>query len=707
MRAREPDHTGYAEQGGVKIAYEVFGGGEPAVLLLPASPIVYSREWKAQVAYLSRWARVVTYDGRGNGGSDRPTDPAAYTDRENAADALAVMDAAGLERAVLVTHCHSARWGFALADAHPDRVRGIAAIAPGIPYLVPPHPHGQEMMAHFDEPAERYEGWRCYNRHHWLAGGYPEWIDFWFAQQFPEPHSSKQREDAAGWALETSVEVMLAEEDAGGIFPANAAESEALCRRLAGPVLVIHGDQDICQPLRRGERVAELTGGRLEVLAGSGHQPHGRDPVRVNLLLREFIDSTAHRVAPRRVWTRGRQRRKRVLYLSSPIGLGHARRDLAIAQALREHQPDVEIDWLTQDPVSRMLEEAGERVHPASRALASESAHWESEAGEHDLHAFQGLRRMDEILVHNFMLFHDLVSSEPYDVVVGDEGWEVDYFLHENPELKRYAYAWLTDFVGLLPMPDGGAREAALTADYNAEMIEQVARYPRIRDRAIFVGDPDDIVPGAFGPDLPQIRDWTENHYQFAGYVTGFDPAAYADRDALRAELGYRPGEQVCLVTVGGSGVGTHLLGKVIDAYPAIERRVPGLRMVIVAGPRIDPASLPAREGLDIHPYVPRLHRHLAACDLAIVQAGLTTCMELTATGRPFVYIPLQHHFEQSFHVHHRLQRYGAGIRLDYPAADPDHLADLVAAQIGRDTHYRPVTTDGAARAATLLAELL
>jgi predicted glycosyltransferase len=283
----------------------------------------------------------------------------------------------------------------------------------------------------------------------------------------------------------------------------------------------------------------------------------------------------------------------------------------------------------------------------------------------------------------------------------------VDYFLHENPELKRFGYAWLTDFVGWLPMPDGGDREARLTADYNAEMIAQIARYPRVRDRAIFVGDPEDIVPDQFGPSLPTIRDWTEQHYAFAGYVTGFDPAGTADRAGLRAELGYQPDEQVCLVTVGGSGVGRDLLRKVVAAYPAAARKVPGLRMVVVAGPRIDPAMLPAHPGLEVHAYVPRLYRHLAACDLAVVQGGLTTCMELTATGRPFIYVPLRHHFEQNFHVAHRLERYRAGTRLDYAEADPDRLAELIAAKIGQPVDYRPVDTGGAARAADLLAELL
>jgi predicted glycosyltransferase len=304
-------------------------------------------------------------------------------------------------------------------------------------------------------------------------------------------------------------------------------------------------------------------------------------------------------------------------------------------------------------------------------------------------------------------VFHDLVREEPYDLWIGDEAWELDYYLHENPEQKQAAYVWLTDFVGWLPMADGGEREAFLTTDYNAEMIEHIARFPRVRDRAVFVGGPQDIVGDAFGPDLPLIRDWTEEHYDFAGYVTGFDPAEFADREALRAELGYRPDEQVCIVTVGGSGVGAHLLRKVIAAFPEAKERVPALRMVVVAGPRIDPGSLPEQKGLEIRAYVDELYRHLAACDLAVVQGGLTTSMELTANRRPFLYFPLRHHFEQNFHVRHRLENYGGGRCMDFDTAEPDVIAAAIAEEIGREVDYRLVETDGAARAAALIAELL
>jgi predicted glycosyltransferase len=189
--------------------------------------------------------------------------------------------------------------------------------------------------------------------------------------------------------------------------------------------------------------------------------------------------------------------------------------------------------------------------------------------------------------------------------------------------------------------------------------------------------------------------------------VTGFDPASLGDREELRRDLGYRPGEKVCVVTVGGSGVGGHLLRKVIAAYPEARRRVPELRMVVVAGPRIDPASLPQADGLEVRPYVHGLYRHLAACDLAVVQGGLTTCMELTAARRPFLYFPLAHHFEQNFHVAHRLGRYNAGRRMEFATATPEVIADAIAAELGREVDYRPVETDGAARAAGLIAELL
>jgi len=691
-RARYPDEEGHVDRDGVRIFYEVYGDGDPTVLLLPTWSIIHSRHWKAQIPYLARHFRVVTFDGRGNGKSDRPSTADAYAEREFAADALAVMDATRTERAVLGGLSAAVLWGILLAAEHPERVAGAVFIAPAAPFAQV----AARATRPFGEPLEAYEGWDRFNRHYWLEH-YREFLEFFFAQVFTEPHSTKQIEDCVGWGLETTPETLAL--TYLGRQLRDRDEFARLCRRIACPVLVIHGTEDAVRPFFVGAELAAVTGGELVALDGSGHCPQARDPVCVNRLIREFV---APRIPPRNR-TRARSRRRRALFVSSPIGLGHARRDMAIARELRTLHPDLEIDWLAQHPVTMVLEAEGERIHPASGELASESGHMESESAEHDLHCFGAWRRMDEILVANFMVFHDLVQERDYDLWIGDEAWDLDYYLHENPELKRAAYVWLTDFVGWLPVED----EAHLTSDYNAEMIEQLARYPRVRDRALFVGSLDDVVTDSFGPQLPQIRDWTERHFEFPGYVSGFDPAELGDREKLRAQLGYRTSEQVCVVTVGGSGVGGHLLRRVIAAFPAAKERVPDLRMVVVAGPRIDPASLPAADGLEVRAYVHDLYRHLAACDLAIVQGGLTTAMELTANKRPFLCFPLRHHFEQNFHVRHRLERYGAGRYMDFETAGPEEIALAIAEEIGREVRYREVETDGAARAAAAIAELL
>ena len=703
MRACEPTVDGYVEHDGVKIAYEVFGEGKPTLLLLPAWMIVHSRMWKLQVPYFARHYRVVTFDPPGNGRSDRPLDGDAYTVEAMAEYARLVLDATGSDQAILVALSQGLGWGVKLAADHPDRVLGAVFVGPSLA-VEPLHVERTEAVGHFFDPAPTEPtGWDRVNANYWREQ-YDQFKGFFFHQCFTEPHSTKQHEDSVRWAGETTPELLLAQASGGNLDPDTLREWST---RVVAPTLVVYGDDDHVAPRARAETLAEDTGGDLVILEGAGHIPLTRDPVRANLLIREFVDRVVRPEPMPRQWVRGKSRPKRALYISSPIGLGHARRDLAVADELRRLHPDLEIEWLAQHPVTRVLDDAGEQVHPASAHLASESAHIESESGEHDLHCFQAWRRMDEILLADFMVFHDVVTSRDYDLVIGDEAWDVDYFLHENPELKRFAYCWFTDFVGWLPMPDGGEHEAYLTADYNAEMIEHIARYPRVRDRALFVGNPDDIVPDRFGPDLPAIRDWTADHYDFPGYITGFDPSVVADRDALRDELGYGPDERVCVVTVGGSGVGGDLLRRVADCYPIAADRVPGLRMLVVTGPRIDPASIPAPDGVDVRPFVPELYRHLGACDVALVQAGLTTCMELTATRRPFVYVPLRHHFEQNFHVHHRLQRHGAGRRVDFDEADLDALAEAIAVEAGRTVDYRPVETDGARRAAELIAEVL
>lgn len=704
MRAREPDSSGYVDVDGVRLAWESFNDtADTTVLFVPIDTCVHSRAWKAQVAHLAQHHRVVTVDPPGNGRSGRALDPEAYGDLALVADTITVLDHLSISRAVLVGVCVSAWQALLTAALHPTRVQGVVAVAPWARDRTPPFPVRLEAAVHFEDERDDYSGWKGNNRHY-LSEHWPDYAAFFFDQMLPEPHSTKQLEDIVGFTCETSGAVILAE-NAAPRFPDSVDEAERLLRSIAGPVLVIQGTADLCQPQGRGRSVAEWTGGELLVLEGSGHLPMARHPVVVNRAIKAFVDrATGGAARPVRRARGGR--RPRVLFLSSPIGLGHVRRDLAVADAMREQRPDVEVQWLTQSPVTDFLHHRGETVHPASVLLASESGHFEAESGEHDLHAFDAVRRMDEVLVNNFMVFDDLVERETFDLWVGDESWDLDHFLHEHPSLKRSPFVWMTDFVGWVPMPDGGEREAFLTADYNAEMVEHVARSPGLRDRSVFVGDPGDVVDLPLGPDLPTARAWTETHFDFAGYIMGERPDP-SRRDELRARLGYGADEVVCLVSVGGSAVGHHLLERVVAAHRAAAQRIPGLRMVAVTGPRIDPERVRVPDEVEVHGFLPDLDLHHAACDVAVVQGGLSTTMELTAAGRPFVYVPLQHHFEQQVHVRHRLARHRAGRPLDYADTDPDRVAEEIVAALRRPVDYLPVPSDGAARAARLVLEAL
>jgi pimeloyl-ACP methyl ester carboxylesterase/predicted glycosyltransferase len=705
-QARLPDTSGVAVRSDVSLHYDVYGDGPVNVLLMPTWSIVHSRFWKAQVPFLARHYRVITFDGRGSGRSSRPRDASAYADREMAEDAVAVLDATGTRQAVAVGFSCGATWAIHLAAANPERVQGIFAIGPACGLNVTPP---EIELARWNTEIDQPEGWEQYSRHNWLHGDFTAFREFYFNQLYSEPHSTKQVEDALVWSADIDAQTLVSTTAARlGVDGVIYESLETIAPRVRCPVHVVHGTDDRIRRYRIGERLAELTNGSLTLVEGAGHGLPGRDPVLINTMLRNFVDSVAAPAPRVSTWARAMRRRRRALYLSSPIGLGHARRDLSIADELRKARGDLDIEWLAQSPVTRLLDAAGERIHPASHHLLGESDHIEFEAGEHDLHAFHAIRRMDEIMVANFMLFDEVVRDDPPDLVIADEAWEVDYFLHENPELKRFTFAWLTDFVGWLPMPDGGTAEAALTADYNAEMLEHRARFPRLRDRSIFVGNPDDVVPQTFGPDLPSIKEWTCQNFEFCGYVTGAGPASAQQRAALRRRLRLGQDDRLCVITVGGTAVGDSLLRRVLAAVPLLRRVIPGLHFLVVTGPRIDPASLPQHRGVRMRGFVPDLTDYLAACDVAVVQGGLSTCMELTAAGTPFVYVPLENHFEQNIHVRHRLERYGPGRAMRYAElTEPDRLAAVIAKELSGGKQFRPVETDGAARAAAMLAELV
>jgi pimeloyl-ACP methyl ester carboxylesterase len=280
VRAREPDVVGEIVRDGVRVGYDAYGDpARPCVVLLTSWAIVHMRQWKLQVPYLARHFHVVTVEGRGNGRADRPQRPEAYADEEYVADALAVLDALGVERAVLVGLSMGGRHALQFAVEHPDRAAGVVALGTAFPW---PTPEG------FDVPRDSYEGWQKANLHYWLSD-YAGWVEFFMSQVFTEPYSSKQWEDGVVWGLETDALTLL--NTAPGLASATQQSAEDTCRRVRCPVLVVHGEEDAIVPVTTGAAIARWTGGEFLSIPHAGHGLPMRQPVLVNRLIREFAAS--------------------------------------------------------------------------------------------------------------------------------------------------------------------------------------------------------------------------------------------------------------------------------------------------------------------------------------------------------------------------------------------------------------------------------
>lgn len=680
----EPVREGFVERDGVRTWHAQFGDAGPWLVFSPIYQIASSHMLRGVVPWLSQHFRVVVMDLRGNGRSDRPGRQEDYTFDHYYADLLAVIDSLQVDRLAIVGISATTMAAIRLAAEQPQRVTHLVSA-------------GGWVNMKLETPQARETADQALAR---MRANWPAFLDGFFGAAFSEPHSTKPYEDAVvrnGGATDGET---VALGRAGWL----GTDARELAARVRCPTLVIHGDGDKIAPFAQGETLAAaVPGARMLIVEGGGHLLCARDPIAFAQAVRDFVGAAPARAR----WVRGMARKPKALFLSSAIGLGHVQRDLAIARELRKQQPDLEVDWFTVHPASAYLEREGERVHPICRRLANESRHFERRAGEHDLQAFFALRTMDEVMARNFLVFCDLLREEHYDIVIGDEAWEVDYHYHENPELKRQPFVFLTDFVGCLPMEEGDEREAFLCADRNADDIEHVARYPWIRDRAIFVGNEEDVPDLPFGPGLPRIREWTSRNFAFTGYALPFDPAALADTEALRARHGYARHEKLVIAAVGGTSVGAPLLRRIADTFPLMKKEEPDLRMVLVAGPRVPRDALPAHDGLDVLPYVHNLFEHLACADLALVQGGLSTCMELVATRRPFLRFPLERHFEQCIHVTQRMHNYCAECTVRLRDLGARELADKALRTLHAPVNYKPVETDGAARAARQILEVM
>ncbi|MBT4498743.1 MAG: hypothetical protein HOC74_13530 [Gemmatimonadetes bacterium] len=341
---------------------------------------------------------------------------------------------------------------------------------------------------------------------------------------------------------------------------------------------------------------------------------------------------------------------KKVLFISWQACLGHVTRDVAIARQIHELLPEVELVWLASPMATQVLEETGEEVLPESAQSADYNTTAKHTVGCFSVSLTKYVRVVKELYDYNVELYKQIVDKYQFDLVIGDEIYELAIAVLEKRLDPLVPLIMIRDFIGFSPM-SWGPLERLLVTILNRQEAHTLT-HPALTH--LFVGEPEDIPDQRAGLFLPNWRDIAEQHVEFLGYPLRFSLDDYRDKSAIRARLGYGP-EPLVVCALGGASVGVELLKLCGQAYPLIKEHVPDLRMIAVGGMLFDPASISLPPDVTVEAYVPDLFEHFAASDLSIVVGGGTSTTELTALRRPFIYFPLEKQLDQQIHIARRL----------------------------------------------------
>ena len=395
----------------------------------------------------------------------------------------------------------------------------------------------------------------------------------------------------------------------------------------------------------------------------------------------------------------------KVLYISGSIGLGHVIKDLAIAHKLQEIRQDVKITWIATNPASDYLEEKGEYIHPLAHKFSSYSAFAEKSANQARLNLVNYVLASLKGWYRNVITFRQIIRREQYDVIVGNETYEILIGLVFRLIRFKTPFIIIYDFFGL----DSMSRSPV------ERMVNHILNWTWSRDhkvmsaanrKSLFIGEPEDIPDEKLGFLLPNRREYAKSHFTFIGYIIRFEPARYTDKIDIREKLGYKKEGTLLICSIGGTSIGKSLLELCSHAYPLLRPKLPGLHMVLVTGPRLAPGSIQAPPGVEVKGFVPDLYKHFAASDLAVVQGGFSSTLELTALERPFIYFPIEGHSEQAY-VSKRLSRHNAGIRMDLSQTTPAILAEKILNHLHDHVSINKLNTEGATDAARIISRMI
>ena len=396
---------------------------------------------------------------------------------------------------------------------------------------------------------------------------------------------------------------------------------------------------------------------------------------------------------------------KKILFISGSLGLGHIGRDLEIVKTLRKFNPNIEVSWLADNPATIVLKEAGEKLLPEAELITHGNKELESKAKNHRVNLTRWVMNMRKDWSKNAKIVIEVIQREKFDLVIGDETYDLAIELLRDPSLKQFPFVIIYDFLGLDTVTNNPID--MITTYYTNRLWSKIITHkPKLYDKTIFIGEIEDIQNKKFGLLLPNKRKVAEKYFDIVGYILNFNPKDYSDKEKNRNALGYNK-DPLVICSIGGTSAGKELFDLVIKAVPIIRKEIPDFQMLLVLGPELSIDYVKPIEGVTVKGYLPNLYKHLAAADLAIVTGGGTITLELTALQKPFLYFPLENHFEQEIAVAQRCKRHNAGIKMNYSKTTPKTLAEEVVKNIDAKGQYTKIATDGAQKAAKLISKLL
>lgn len=394
-----------------------------------------------------------------------------------------------------------------------------------------------------------------------------------------------------------------------------------------------------------------------------------------------------------------------VLYISGSLGLGHITRDIAITNKLRELIPEVDIEWLAAHPATAFLLELGEKLVEGAENYSNENVLAEKAAKGANLNLINYLMKAGKAWDKNTKVFTKVVTNKKYDLVIGDETYEISLALREHPEIRNFKFVMIFDFVGMDSMSQNPFEKLGVHI-YNSKWSHNYRKKIKPSyDLGLFVGELEDIPDKSFGFNLPNRREFAKAMYKFVGYIFPFDVEEYKNQSEVRKKLGYDD-KKLVIASIGGTSIGKELLELCGETFPLVKARIPEVRFILVTGPRLRADSVKVPEGVEVREFIPKLYEHFAASDLAIVQGGATSTLELTALKKPFLYFPLEGHCEQA-NVARILSQRGAGIKMLLSQTTPVLLAEKMISTIVRPVSYPNIPSDGAQKAAEEILKVL